>query len=455
MQLGTKFTVRKMPEPAALIHQGSAPPIQKPFPVPPVGTVTVEKEYAHQNLGVSLVTCEGSRVMVSRVKPGSLCASSGLKIGQEILAVNGIAVHSGRGAVQVMSAFKTLQFTTLDVPLERKIVVQKDSTDQRIGVKLTKIREKVTITDITEDSLAYRSELAVGQQILAINNREVHSLKGALSALQEYATLQFTVLDYSEDTPKQEPFCYVEVAPTTKLNPGVSFDSCLNRTMVMISEIFVSDLSTTRLRKGDIVLAINGVAVWKPEDADREQLKAARDSKAVVLYCVDMEGLRDWMYKRVVEDYHDQMTRLCKASIQKESADRISIVHKRMWSPYTTSAEINRKTQLLEDRTKAVDQIVVTSGTGDSSATFSRNKEYELSIRLINAINDIITRQLNVLKQVVVSQAWHHSAGAESDPVYEVPSSPELHVPVEVDIAVAIADDEDIPTATAIVVIDG
>jgi len=178
------------------------------------------------------------------------------------------------------------------VPRVMTALVQKPSPNATIGMALNNLdSHAVVVKRIDPDSLVRGTILQEGFEILAINGEAIHNRKQASAILKAYSQLEFTVVDPISSL--HSPCTYVEVAPTSKISPGVSFDSCSNRTMVMISEIFLSDLSKTRLRVGDIVLAINGRPIWKPEQADEEQLKAARASQAVVLYCVDMDSLSD------------------------------------------------------------------------------------------------------------------------------------------------------------------
>jgi S1-C subfamily serine protease len=153
------------------------------------------------------------------------------------------------------------------VPFIVTFSIEKQS-GQPLGITIKNTDQNtVTVTGISSDSFVKGTPIQVGTEILAINGEPAHDYRQTCQIIRSSVFLELTTFDV---TASMSPFCYVEAAPTSKINPGITFDSCCDRTMVMVGDIFLSDRSRTRLRVGDIVLAVNGVPVWKPEEADTE-----------------------------------------------------------------------------------------------------------------------------------------------------------------------------------------
>lgn len=238
-------------------------------------------------------------------------------------------------------------------------LIEKSSTDQALGIFLMNANEH---TVLKCDSLFKSTCVCAGTEVLAVNGEAVHSRRQLADIIMAYPTLEFTTHDASRSI--IPPFCYLEVAPTSKINPGVSFDSCCDRTLVMISQVFLADLCKTRLRRGDIVLAINGIPVWKPEDADSEQLNSAHLHQSVVLYCVDMNALRDHYVAQVDINKSSPIGDVPReAWVTKRAPGCYSISNRNC----VCSAVVNLKTQLLEDCTQPQCGIEVDGGADYAS----------------------------------------------------------------------------------------
>eukprot|EP00977_Amphora_coffeiformis_P029227 scaffold39548_cov168-Amphora_coffeaeformis.AAC.1 len=309
------------------------------------------------------------------------------------------------------------------VPSVGTVTIEKESPHDKIGIKFKLIHESVIRVDgLAPGSLVARTTMKVGQEILAINGHAVHGTRQVVDMIRDNRKLEFTTFDHTKHK-QLSPFCYVEVAPTGRINPGISFDSCRSRSMVIVGDMFVSDLSKTRLRKGDIVLAVNGVPVWKPEVADEMQIQAARDAQALVLYCVDMDALRDHFHVYVdkQQDLPGNNTR--HAYIKKVDANTIQILEREC----RAVAKIDLETQLYRDETEWQMRL---KSVGDKDLQVK--KSYQVCSKTIDAINQLLEDQLLVVKAKIVGQAWHASLKkSEAEiPTYTIPTAPSL--PMEI-----------------------
>lgn len=290
--------------------------------------------------------------------------------------------------------------------------------DELLGIKVKSHADEnaVYVSGMVAGSMIARTSMKVGDEILAVNGQAVSTAKQVIEMISDSSRVEFTTFD---STCNKAPFCYVEVAPTSKINPGVSFAGCCNRSMVMIGDIFVADLTKTRLRKGDIVLAVNGVPVWKPEDADREQLRAARDSKSVVLYCVDMEALRAFFAKHVPRR-HALGTDVRTTGVSILDASTVIIAER----DCRFVAKVNLESQLFEDETQGQYRLK-TFGSDYTSKYLHVKNSYATCHKTFEALNDLMQRQLLVLKAKIVANAWNASLKRDdSIPTYMVPSAP-------------------------------
>jgi len=303
----------------------------------------------------------------------------------------------------------------------------------------------VVVRRLLPGSLALGTPIKAETEILAINGRAVHNFHQAADIIKSSTQLEFTTFD-AQTTIKKAPFCYIEVAPTSKINPGISFNSCCDRTIVMIGDIFLSDLRRTRLRCGDIVLAVNGVPVWKPEQADTEQLVAARDSKALVLYCVDMDALHDFFVTKVNKTHGDRTAQIFKKgsgiySIRERDCD--------------CRAKVNFKTQLFDDETEWHNRIKGEKNRDYSSKTLHKKVSYaQVCEPTLGGLNDLMKKQLLRLKLKIVGHAWNSAIEKSEDdiPTYAIPSAPSA--PLEFGIPVLLSPNADLPVAAAVPIED-
>lgn len=331
------------------------------------------------------------------------------------------------------------------VPPIATALVVKPSSSAKVGVNLrTKTNHAVIIKSLAPNSLLQGTAVQEGSEILAINGEAVYSAQQVSDIIASCSRLEFTTIKPAHAT-KRSPFCYVEVAPTSRINPGVSFDGCCDRSLVKISQVYVSKLEHTRLRIGDIVVAINGVPVWKPEDADREQLKAARAAQALVLYCIDMDSLRDSIVAKA-----QRIMKFGTVTRTSEVAKRGRGWYEIKEGSCTAVAKVDDKTQLLDDKTGWERRMKYEGLTG-----FVKKFSYDRVCRVtIESMNELLQRQLNQLKIKIVGEAWSYAVKMGEDEhdasvaAYVIPSAP---VALE---EMGSPETSNVPVATAFLVND-
>lgn len=315
------------------------------------------------------------------------------------------------------------------IPPISTALVQKEFHDQRLGLKLRSEDTAVLVDRISPDSPLQGSTVKVGSEILAVNGEAVHTAPQTSRLLGAYHKIEITTLN-PESRPAS-PFCYIEVAPTSKINPGVSFESCCHGTLVMIGQVFVGqDPQTgkrrTRVKRGDLVLAVQGQAVYQAHDATRLQIDAARQSQACVLYCVDMDGLRRHIcqgqglrYQPIRENnkrYVSTIKQVAPTVYQMRDHDCIFV------------AVVNPVTQLLEDETPWNRRI---KNIGrDSKGMVLKFSYASVCVPTFEYMNQCLTQQLQMIQLRTVSAAWKHLMQQQPETtVFATPASMAYSVP--------------------------
>lgn len=162
----------------------------------------------------------------------------------------------------------------------------------------------IVVTKISDTSPLAGTALRVGHVLLAINGVAFQNAKDGVHLIQECHGDQLTV-SFCQQT--SAPFTKVVVAKPSAHSPGVNFESTRSGCLVMIGKVFpAGPFSDSFARKGDIVLAVNGVSVCKREDADRElrnTLLSGGDDATTILYLMDGEALRQSMIRATVQNY--------------------------------------------------------------------------------------------------------------------------------------------------------
>jgi hypothetical protein len=156
------------------------------------------------------------------------------------------------------------------------------------------------------------------------------------------------------------------------------------------------------LNIGDIILAVNGVPVSKPEDADRE-LREAQSQPYTILYVVNMTAYRISVLKEVRASpiFHnvrllggERSLNLCKEVICAVGEEECAHL------------EFDYETQHLVDREA---YLRLTSFAKDRGDDFKFGRLYRIIVLpFLVTYNDGIEARMGMLEEAVCCAAWKH-----------------------------------------------
>jgi C-terminal processing protease CtpA/Prc len=288
-------------------------------------TATGVKETPSSMIGITVEEDEKDGILVSHLADWTIFAGTDLKVGQRIISVNnkackGLYPNEAFLLFQQADRFVTV-LATEEVKMEQpppteqeeKVILvpppapllenlyptpgvyttiaRKSYGPMGVGFRWGgKFGDPVTITKMSETSPLAKSVAEVGQVVLAISGQPVLGAKEAASIIgsaKPNELMNFTTCDGIK-----ESVCKMVAGGTSVDNPGVVFNETRDGTLVQVSRVFKSGpFADTSLQEGDIVLAVNGVAVSRPEEADRLLELSAGDPFATI-YCVDIHKFR-------------------------------------------------------------------------------------------------------------------------------------------------------------------
>jgi hypothetical protein len=300
----------------------------------------------------------------------------------------------------------------------------------------------VHITAIQSFSVLNSTPIRVGHILLAVDGVQVQSRQHAAQLIKSVSPgfeLQLTAGDRTPALYKLVP------AKFSKSHPSIVFDSTRHRTMVQVSRIFPNTaFSSTTLEVGDLVMAVNGVPVSRPEDADR----LYRQSMGVaVLYVLDMSAVQD-----------DILSKLAAAkpnNLKNAKLKRLSDIEFQF-----SCARYHAKTLELDSQThQFVDPVPFrhlwyNQGGGNDLIAWPRQvymeAAYVATVQVfMTTYNAIIDHQLKSLEDVVCKAAWKRAMEEEEGDHNIVVLPVEATAPYE-DSNGGANDDAYLPVATVI-----
>jgi len=176
---------------------------------------------------------------------------------------------------------------------EVTLVKSKEST--KIGLSLRKRSNKATveISGVSETSPLRDTAIRAGQLLIGVNgDADLPTAATAVKLMYAASNVKLLVCERPSSQCIQ-----VVAAPFFKHSPGICFSSTRGGSLVSVSKVMKRGCfaGTTRqafLNKGDIVLAVNGIPVSKPEEANRALRVPLADGSLTVLHTIDMAQLR-------------------------------------------------------------------------------------------------------------------------------------------------------------------
>jgi len=156
----------------------------------------------------------------------------------------------------------------------------------------------IVIARLSDESPLRGTGVEVGHQVMAVgDNHVVTAVQGAKEIRDATDTLTLTTAEVVT-----APYCRHFAIKLSPANPGINFAPACNRSLVQVALVYKDGPFAGFVNAGDIILAINGVAVSSPEAAD-EALKKNFDDPFVTIYIVDIHALRRSLTHQVMSYY--------------------------------------------------------------------------------------------------------------------------------------------------------
>lgn len=304
--------------------------------------------------------------------------------------------HSTGEAVRVL---------TKPFPFPSRLIQQVRATKSpsgKLGIKFVRDRRKggrVKIGTINEDSSLKNTEVKVGHAVIAINSTAVLNPEHAASLIGESGP-EVSITSLCSPATKDPPFCKLVSAPTSKEHPGINFDSSRKRCLVQVARVFShGPFAGSDLRQGDIVLAVNGVPVSKPEEAEQVLLQSL-DLPNTILYVVDMAEYRRSILTELQIKHSFRNFRLEK--IKSTSGDQKVIL--KTGAAELTTLEADYEMQYFLD-SKA-------HGSCSCSRCPKGRRYHKTCSRFVlpflEAFNSKMEERMLILEEAVFCAAWKH-----------------------------------------------
>jgi hypothetical protein len=262
-------------------------------------------------------------------------------------------------------------------------------------------------TGSSSSSSSSSSMIQPGHTVLAVNG--VPALKSSqVGHLIRSSGRQVTLTTCLSGPMEDAPYCKVLTAPGGKRHPGIHIDSTRDRCLVRITRIFPNGpFAGGDLREGDLLLAVNGIAVSKPEDAERRLHDASIHSPFIHLYVLDMQA-----YRQSIVDEIQASSRLYEGLTLTENLDGSSRHHYllRHHNNVTTNAaafpvQFNPETQRIVNNPALV--------VPPTARGFQGKRSYlDLILPFIKAYNDGMEERMRVLEEAVSCEVWRISCDA-------------------------------------------
>ena len=342
--------------------------------------------------------------------------------------------------------------------LQEVVLVRDAKEKEKVGLSLKKQQHEsaIRITGLTETSPLHGSAIrsrpgGAGQLLLAVNGNPDMSNAAAAAKLIAKSTQRGTVLKLLICEDPGASCLHVIAAPSWKHSPGINFGSTRGRTLVTISKIFQRGPFTgnPHLNQGDIVLAVNGIPVSKPEEADRAlrtPMASSEDNATMtVLHVLNVQALRAMVMNAVDQkkiiyggisvafetaDHERKLRRTTCLSQIEPGAAHMMVVRRANRQDHTFPISYDPETQRMYDPEPITKMISVTSSTSSATTTvggvhdrhhahgpYSKKPAvtykhwYALgACKFMELFNEIMDANLSLLEDNACEHAWRSPA---------------------------------------------
>ena len=297
----------------------------------------------------------------------------------------------------------------------------KTSPTTPVGILLKEIPDKshkshLFISGISPNSPLQGSKVKQDQQLLAINGTPYFSTPNdAVDIIKNSKHLKFLVCD----RPAAGSGVKIVTGSFWKHNPGVNFTSTRGRTLVKVNKVFRNGpfAGDKAIKKGDIILAVNGIPVSKPEEADRALRMPLAEGSVTVLHIIDTVELRINVMRKVERsDFKVPATDFSMKRSPHNSDNDVMIVYRRHRSNKFINIGYDPDTLHMYD-TQPFDNLVAEADFGHSSLHNARVffKPWYLSgvKKFMESFNKIIDDTLEPIEDLACEAAWKNDPMAD------------------------------------------
>ena len=293
------------------------------------------------------------------------------------------------------------------VPNFVQVTVEKPKSG-RLGIHFSwtgRKADRVQVSKINEDSPLQDTPLKVGHSVLSVNSVFAGNAVRA-SELILNGPKQVSITATCDPCSVKAPYCKLVSAPTSaQQHPGIRFSASRDRCLVQVSRLFPrGPFTRSGVSQGDIVLAVNGIPVSTPEEADqalREGLDP--DTPYTVLYVVNMQEYRQSIQQeiQVSPTYHD----ILLEKVEKRGRG----ICLKVGEQVLAQLELDFDSQHLVDR-KAHLQVASLPKNSPPGAIRRYNKVYrDVVAPFLKDFNEGMEKRMVVLEEAVARAAWEHS----------------------------------------------
>lgn len=218
--------------------------------------VNVAKDESNSKVGIGLKERDGA-IVVSSIAADGLMANTDIKVGQQLLGVNGVCCKSisSREAITLFQELESMTILAQDVGVT-SVTVDKESVDTKVGIGLKQINGHMVISSLTSDSLFANTGIKPAQRLVSVGSKDV----GGLSKGEAISLIKNTVGPLTITTDQVGLFCVTVTKDTADTKLGISLNEVDGK--VVISDLLPDGLfAGTELQIGLRLVCINNAVV--------------------------------------------------------------------------------------------------------------------------------------------------------------------------------------------------
>ncbi|CAH8652834.1 unnamed protein product [Schistosoma rodhaini] len=172
------------------------------LPFQEIREISVTRSEAGQRFGMRIEKF-GKGTYLTTVLPGSLASQAGLKVGDEILHLNGISLQSIsiNSINQLVRSTRQLKIAYRPRTMLAKIrFILVKKINGRVGIRLKRMAEGLYVDVVLPNSAAYEAGIKEGDELICVNNQIVTSWtqEAASKLLRELPDEDFVMLHFRE-----------------------------------------------------------------------------------------------------------------------------------------------------------------------------------------------------------------------------------------------------------------